>query len=353
MCLMPRRFSAPIPVYTTFGHPRNIGSYEVHKYIQNLWLQTPEGEDKDRLLSLVDRGTDVEDSIYAPLRRMLIAWGIASWVSDIANLAEIVAGWTEDVLEIDDRFLIYINPELGSELGQVTDAYSQVDSATKPKARRAGLEWFGTGFDEWLKERQSLYPELDIEGAAYMTSELTPPCFHAGEGHEDIVRGRGRRYSPTRRAATWATYIIAWIVGSQTLAVRLWNLSAGTEYQWGNPNDPAEALAKYTDAKKRLVDDLRAIGGQKIIPARVFFRPPPPLDPSIAAAVEAMSLGLFGKGDIETTIASIRNAVWGKADSGDRRINQSQHSLQGLLGPVPRVLATTTKQAPGIVSPRH
>ena len=350
---MPRRFSAPIPVYSTFGHPRNIGSYEVHKYIQNLWLQTPVGEDKDRLLSLVDQGTDVEDSIYFPLRRMLVAWGLASLVSDIVNMAEIIARWTGDVLEIDDRFLIYINPDLGSDLSQVTEAYSQVDSATKLEARRAGLEWFYTAFSEWVKEHQSLYPELNIEDAAYMTRELTPPCWHAGNGHEDIVRGRGRRFSPTRRAATWATYIISWIVGSQTVAVRLWNMLAETEYQWGNPNDPAEALAKYTDAKKRLVDDLRATGGQNIIPAKAVFLPSPPLDPSITPSLEAMSLGMLGKCDIGTAIARIWNAVWGEAHSGDRRINQSRRSLQGLLGPVPRVLATTTKLAPALVSPKR
>ncbi len=204
-----------------------------------------------------------------------------------------------------------------------------------------------------MQERQPLYPELNIEAAAYMTRELTPPCWHGGNSHEDIVRGRGRRFIPTRRAATWATYIISWIVGSQTVAVRLWNMLAETEYQWGNPNDPAEALAKYTDAKKRLVDDLRAIGGQKIIPAKVFFLPSRPLDPDTTPALEAMSLGLLGRCDIGTTIAGIWYAVWGEAASGDRRINQSRRSLQGLLGPVPRVLATTTRQAPALVSPKR
>ncbi len=90
---MPRRFKAPIPVFNTFGHPQRIGGYEVHKYIQNLWIRAPYGEDKDRLLSLVDQGTDVEDSIYVPLRRMLIAWGLATWVSDIVNVTRIVTRW--------------------------------------------------------------------------------------------------------------------------------------------------------------------------------------------------------------------------------------------------------------------
>lgn len=306
---MPRRFSAPIPVHNTFGRPRDIGKEDVVDYIVEMWHR---GTDRGggpggapALHLLITQGYSLDDSIYHRYRRLLIARGLAGCIQELVRRVERAVTYG-NVFDVDDYFMVYTNPNLLEEMEGVLRTVEAIKSVPDGSTKQGMLRIWRETIGLWMERRVGQqYPTLRPESVtdALALRETTPLCWHS-QTHE---RFKGRRQRVRRRACAWGTYVLAWLLGGETLAVQLWNQLVGAELQWGHPSDSGYALAKYWDAKKRLIDDLRDTAGQKIVPGRVSVVPNPPLEPDIIPLVEAISRALLGK----VTMEEMGKRLWG------------------------------------------
>lgn len=305
---MPPRFSAPIPVWNAFGRPRRVYETDVRRFMQDAYDQAPNQPRRDAIYSVLSQDEWPLDA-YLECRRNLIAWGLARSIQDIVHFTERVASQSRDALTVDDKFMLYLNPQLNAEVGRILLALDEMKTITSKGQRKTAAEQLQHHIVDWMEESvRRLYPEVNKASmAAAIVEEENPICWHA-QPHEEMVR-RGRGHSPRRRAATFGTYTVAWLVGSETLAVNLWNKVVGSEHQWGKPDKPAYALAKYWDAKRRLIADLSAIGGQKLIPQRSPLRPGEPLEPNIAEKLTVLSQALLGKVEMTAALETLQGML--------------------------------------------
>ena len=297
---MPRRFSAPIPIWREFRPDPRDPYVSVESEIgtwRYLALKAAEGEAAAaELANLYRTNPALWDEVWVDQSERIRAVEIIENIFEIEKVARIVVLSSADALTIDDLFQVFIHPQFDQDMIGFFRQLREVELNNW-----AGLDELRVRIIDWLKHWASRhYPGLRkaTVGNSLANPEGNPPCWH-GRGHKDFVHP-GRKWKPERRAATWGTYILAWIVGSETLAVRLWNLlpwPAG--YRWSEGKRPTVALKKYTEAKNRLVADLRRKG---LLQVRNDLKPYPPLSPAVAAHIEAHLISLEVEDDMEKAV---------------------------------------------------
>lgn len=312
---MPRRFTAPIPIWNSFGQPREVYEEDVIRFLEDAAMQSPP-EQRALIFPSAWRWEGfprLPHDVYFTLRRHLIAGNLSSRIRGIARFTERVAIEAKNALEVDDNFLLFVNPDIAAEMYWAQEAYREVDVTPDKREQSTVGEILSAALIDWMKGRvRRLYPELSLASVRDFVMSGSLPCWHP-RSHERIRQrvGRGGRgHSVRRRSAVWGTYVVAWLVGTETAAVRLWNLVVGPEYRWGDPGDPAYALAKYSDAKRRMISHLQSLTGQKVIPLRPLLQPEPPLEADVLADLETMLLGFLGRLD-SSTEAELVESVWG------------------------------------------
>ncbi len=107
---------------------------------------------------------------------------------------------------------------------------------------------------------------------SFINPNVDAACWHPAEHSK--MRQRGRPWTPNRRAATWGTYCLAWLTGSESVAVRLWNVYGGN-MRWGTNNK--KGIKVYGATKKRLVKSLVWAMGPAVTPPNSWARPYAPL----------------------------------------------------------------------------
>ena len=300
---MPKAYSAAIPIYRELAAPNPrppLSGESVGKRTPWGWLdQTQVGQDFLRWFQGEDR---------RPLDLALTPWD-AVWKDSVATAILVNPNWwdrhwewfglavqaryvlepmvnirnlalwatdhyKDDVLAIDDFFLTFCNPRINDHIEIMEDAADR-ESRSDYQAEIMAL------LRSWPLDEERLQ-EIAFDG------EEEYACWHPGRAHSDF-RHRGRQWTSARRAATWATYCFAWLTGSESAAVRLWN-AWGDDARWGT-DDPS-GIKKYGVAKRRLVDSLRWAMGPAVAPPNSWARPYDPLPgvvfDTILAAVQRL-----------------------------------------------------------------
>ena len=280
---MPPAFSAPIPIYNDFHQVREIDDAAVRDFIA--WISREMSpRTQAHVHRLLTESPLPDKKAIAWARRRLGTLALALSLRGIRSFAYQAAQSSRDALVVDDFFLLLLNPEVQDDLASFLWRKELAQGIGRHDARRHLVK----AVSGWVEGRGRSYPGLRAESAAWtvISPSGNPLCWHAQEHAR--LRRRGPKFKLERRAATWGTYVVAWLVGSETLAVRLWNrllLPAG--YRWGRRDaSAAYALSKYADAKARLIHDLRVVGGRGLVPERSPLRPFPPLDPATAFTLE-------------------------------------------------------------------
>lgn len=301
---MPRRFDAPIPIWRSFGPKLGWAKpvpyepmgeeFAVRSYFEE---RAHQSEDMAMLAGLCDTRPDVWDKLWVEWGESIEAEQVIEHIINVEYTALLAVDMSSDALTVDDFFQMYNNPAFMEELAGL---YQQLREITANGGK--GSKAFFARLDEWLLGHGGRsYPGLRREtvGKSLAYPKSKPPCWH-GRDHADF-KHPGRPWKVERRAATWGTYIIAWIVGSETLAVRLWNLlplPAG--YLWGEPL--GYGLKKYIDAKRRLVKDLRETG---LLQGRNQLKPYHPLRRDMADYMEA----ILAKVETEEALAKVGTVI--------------------------------------------
>ncbi len=98
---------------------------------------------------------------------------------------------------------------------------------------------------------------------------------------------------------------MSWIVGSETLAVRLWNkFVLPADLRWGDGRSEHYAVKKYAQAKTRLVNDLQGTSGHRFVPDLPGPKKPyPPLRRELASTLE-WTVGALTRQSLKTLGAS-------------------------------------------------
>ena len=200
----------------------------------------------------------------------------------------------DDVLAVDDYYLAFniTGPQwmywpLSDFVTRRMGAFLSGDNRDKMRV----LEDVGDWAEGWPRlRRQGLVRAVFPRRETYVTEHYNPtgdvpglysssvmglPCLHP-KSHERLLRRRrGQRPDAARRASIWGTYLIAWIVGTEALAVRLWNKSlVPLDYRW-------PSLSKYWRAKQRLLRDVK-----HILPPQGQQQPRDPLEQETADLLE-------------------------------------------------------------------
>lgn len=200
----------------------------------------------------------------------------------------------DDVLAVDDYYLAFniTGPQRMSwPLSDFVDRRMEAFSSGDNRDKRRVLEDVNDWADRWPGlRRQGLVRAVFPRAETHVTEHYNPtgdmlglysssvmglPCLHP-KSHERLLRRRrGQRPDAARRAGIWGTYLIAWIVGTEALAVRLWNKSlVPLDYRW-------PSLSKYWRAKQRLLRDVK-----HILPPRGQQQPRDPLEQETADLLE-------------------------------------------------------------------
>lgn len=262
---MARPFSAPMPVYRNFRLPRDVRDADTETLLFALgWRVGADAEWRDlwaQVFWLRTYGPGSPDlkMIDPYLKPLTQAWRLGDLILAVRDVA-LDVGKIEDALAVDDHFIAYIDPD--SAEAHKTEFLKLVAEAEQQGVPRARIE---------------------------ATSMETPPCLHS-KNHAALLAGRrGPKRRSSRRAATWGTYIAAWLIGSEGMAVRLWNMLVPASYRWGRDLvTPEYSLKKYVTAKGRLVEDLMRWCPRRIVNPNGDLRPYPPLDPDVALTLEGL-----------------------------------------------------------------
>lgn len=251
------------------------------------------------LAELPDAKPSLWDKLWVELGESIEAGHVIEHVIDIEYASRLAADTSTDALTVDDFFQVAIHPRFAEEMGGLFRQLREVELNSG-----VGADEFHARFNDWLNSWASLhYPGLRREtvGTSLVKPIGNPPCWHSRD-HADF-KHPGRPWKVERRAATWGTYIVAWIVGSETLAVRLWNLLPLPDgYHWGPGKPVGYGLKKYIDAKRRLVKDLRETG---LLQGRNQLRPYPPLRREMGAYMEM----ILAKIETEKALAEVETVI--------------------------------------------
>ena len=269
---MARRFSAPIRIYNDFGHPRELNEEALLVFVRAQWKLADSDRARDFWSTfffglLYDPAPDPLPKLMPYLRRRVVSFRLADAIRTARNAA-LEVRHVEDAFVVDDHFIAFTDPteKMGEINHEIRDVIAERirEGAPPDKIRTTFMDW--------------------------------PPCQHALKHalmlEDDKGRGlRGPKRSPRRRAATWGTYIIAWLVGSDTLAATLWNrLCLPTTYKWatGSRTPRESALKKYSEAKARLVSDLTEWCSRRIVNQEARHKTNPPLDAEAVRDLEEL-----------------------------------------------------------------
>ena len=267
---MPKSYDAPIPIFRALGED-DFGADPKRRYP---WPKiTARLIEQDHRPRHIPRKADEEDikALYVlePMEDMRHA---ALWAA---------VQYEDDVFSIDDLFLSYFNPGYVRYLDQqrLWETRHQRDIHNLAEYKR---------HETAMNAIPGLNPERVRKIA--LAGRLTPVCWHAkwpgvsiGDAHARR-RQRGRAWKPGRRAATWATYGIAWLTGSESAAVQLWN-AYGHDTRWGT--DDKSGIKLYGATKRRLVKSLVWGIGPSVTPPGSIERPYSPLPSDILGRVLA------------------------------------------------------------------
>lgn len=303
---MPRRFDAPIPIWRAFGP--SLGwvtpvpyepmgeEFAVRRHFKE---RAHEGERMARLAELPDAKPSLWDKLWVELGEGIEAEQVLEHIVDIEYAARLAASYSSDALTVDDFFQAAIRPGFAEEMAGLFKQFREVEANSG-----AGADEFHARFTDWMTGKSGRHHSglrRETVGKTLVKPEGNPPCWH-GRDHADF-KHPGRPWKVERRAATWGTYIVAWIVGSETLAVRLWNLLPLPHgYHWGPGKPLGYGLKKYIDAKRRLVKDLRETG---LLQGRNQLRPYPPLRREMGAYMEM----ILAKIETEKALAEVGTVV--------------------------------------------
>ncbi len=293
---MPKLFDAAIPLLwqPSIHHVRPTG--DLHDRDQLSWFFTGAGSwIAGRYLDPLR--DDPRFSRWIPY--LPEAASFLSVIEDLASLAcaaESQCG--DDALAVDDYFLFVLSdPEVKWRLekyamkrmmARLKEAGKFADDV-KDTARVKAIPTMNALYDEvvlWAEESAAAGSTGNILKALFGLSPegldstgLGLPCTHPGAHKRLSKRGqRGPKRRVNRRVSTWGVYLLAWIVGTEALAVRLWNkLLLPIGYRW-------PSLGKYWAAKQRLVRDL--IAWDMMPRRRDEVRPAPPLSPLVEDILE-------------------------------------------------------------------
>ncbi len=284
---MPRQFSAPIPVNRRFDIDTESMVYEgrpdLIAFINRsaIWIGFKQ---REQVLEDPDLARLV---IYWPLVESLLRHiqGIYSMAFDAVRRAQ------DDALQVDDAFLLGFNQPIEQRLSSLivdrAEAFRVDRKATFTREFESVVDAWAPSEDLPLSQEQ-VFATLFHESLDYSAPVGKLPCPHP-QPHKRLPRrkrgGRqGPKYRTVRRASTWATYALSWVLGSEALAVRLWNtLPLPQDLRWSAQSSPAVSLALYSDAKKRLVDDLTR---WQMIPTEIALQPNPPLKRDVVELLE-------------------------------------------------------------------
>jgi len=269
---MPKPYSAPIPIYGELGV--NDRNYEPVKRYP--WPVMDSGRIQQNLFSMRDEAADagrmelargLHEAIFAPDRRqqevgvpIIKARYVLNAMEDIRHLALWAAvRFESDVLDIDDIFLTFCHPRV---VDWMTDLGPLEDGELNEEAGAEYLRDVATIAERWPLINMDRLHNIAIKG------KNAPVCWH--RDRHSKLRRRGRQWTPTKRAAAWATYCIAWLVGSESSAVRLWN-AWDNDTRWGS--DDRSGIKIYGATKRRLVKSLVYAMGAAVTPPTSSARP--------------------------------------------------------------------------------
>ena len=275
---MPRRFEAPIPVSRLyrFDAREPVDDWSVRNFLKDGIRRRPQESILVDALAL-----DEESDEWRQLKRLLEARELVQDIDEVIREVLRAARSFDDALKVDDYFQLFIDPVFNED---VSDLFDEIDSVADDDTAKQGevdkniRQWLTERAPRWYAGLRRVYwASPKVEG---------PPCWHSKE-HNKWTKG-GIQRSVSRRAATWGTYIVSWIVGSETLAVRLWNkFVLPADLRWGDGRSEHYAVKKYIQAKTRLEKDLRRTGGHRFVPDWPNAQKPyPPLRPELASTLE-------------------------------------------------------------------
>jgi hypothetical protein len=283
---MPRRFEAPIPIFRLYRFDARdpVDDCDVRDFLKDRIRRGPE---KDRPLLADALALDEGSDEWRQLKRFLEAGELAQDIDEVRRAVLRAARSFGDALKVDDYFQIFIDPAFEDDLSAFFD---EIDSVADDDTVRQ--EEFFKHLEQWLEQRAPRWyrglRRASVSQSLGNPKVKGPPCWHSKE-HKALTKG-GIQRSVSRRAATWGTYIVSWIVGSETLAVRLWNkFVLPADLRWGDGRSEHYAVKKYIQAKKRLERDLQSTSGHRFVPDWPnVHKPYPPLRPELASTLEGV-----------------------------------------------------------------
>ena len=251
---MPKQFEAPIPIFSnqlSVSHPSGFSGAAA---IQELSVDNPLLVEKFR--RTYDRPEEVDEAV----RIFMTGHRIHRCVAAVIQWTRLVLSAADgDTLRVDDAFLLAMNPRLAlsleymrSQTGREAISPESVQDVTLSESEAKTVE-------ATLDFMREAYPHLgESELGRALQNPYSVPCWHP-DSHSNLSsqQGRGRRVTVRRRVSCWATYCLAWTLGSETLAVKWWAMIA-PRHAWSS--SPRHAPKKYAASKRRLVADLRAWG---------------------------------------------------------------------------------------------
>ena len=286
---MARRFDAPI----VLAHP---------------WIaqarQGPGSRDPRHILQAIAAQNglaDMSSSVYeGPLQEWLrlgeepariaytnlfTALAVGQKAGELAATYLWIARGTDDALVVDDYSLITF-----SALVSLRDLSSLADRTSRVRRERQGFPELAEDIEVWLGQESPLIRNSRAQVKSVLDhGTLDAPCLHLGR--HDRSGKRGRKATVPTRVATWGTYVLSWMTGNETLAVRLWNrLFLPREFRWVPEayNSKAGldyAVKKYSDAKRRMANDVTDYVNPMTFQGIPPVAPPPPLDRDTSSLV--------------------------------------------------------------------
>ncbi len=221
-----------------------------------------------------------EEPARVAYTRLFTANEVARHVRDVAAGLYWLSRNTDDALVVDDYALfMFCAPSARHDLQALSGAIERVRGGS------LGTDLI-EAFNAWMEQASPIRDRRkQWKSAIAHDGTFDAPCLHNKQ--HDRLGKRGRKAAVPARIKLWGTYAISWMVGNETLAVKIWNrLTFPPELRWVPEayNSKAGldyAVKKYSDAKRRLAKDIigkDAYVNQMIFQGLPIVAPAPPLD---------------------------------------------------------------------------
>lgn len=283
---MPRLHRTPIRVAHPFtriwGADGDPEEEDLRDFVrkQAPWLAGGDPLARKAIEAAADGGASL-DQLVAWYSGTYRAARLAMAIGYIRSLAYLAIYQCEDAASLDDYFFTQTNP--------------YIDQVFHKALEERGPA-LGKWIDRWITQRQEAIPRLRTprRESLFMQAEGASGnqfCWHV-QPHGEVTRERtGPKNNLGLRAATWGTYWISWLVGSDKEAVFVWNhMLFPADFYWGNGTTWEYASKKYNDSKWRLLSDLERQMGIRNIGTPRGSGPVCPMDSATARALDAFVL---------------------------------------------------------------